>query len=374
MTEAYDRALLLAEVGRFGDAERALRSALAEAPGDSRLLTLLAHVLRRTQRYPEALDACDAAISADPSRAAVHAERAECLIALLRDADAIAAASESVRLAPWDAAAHLVLARACNAASRHDEARAAASRGLSLAPRDPDALVTLADVERDAGNGEEAESLARAALEVDPANRHARWLLAMLDAERFRVRRSLRTLSDVARDHPASPDVISMAWPVRSLLHALRRWFSAAVVVVALAALAATRWSFVLLPARVAAGLFAAVVAGFALRVLVPAGELPWRSLRAGPRLLRRATVAGAVTVAFMSLTLILYAVTPAFWLPLLALAAVPPLWILWVAEALGARMDDPGYRHALAGIGRDLRRDLAKTWHDFKAELRKTG
>ncbi|MEV8503942.1 tetratricopeptide repeat protein [Actinoplanes sp. NPDC051475] len=338
--DPYRRARHLAELGRHADAEAELRAALAAEPGDADLLTLLGYVLRRHHDYQAALEACDAATAAGPRLADAHAERAECLMALLRDRDAIVAAGEAVRLAPYAPAGHLVLARALASAGRYDEARAAARHGLSLAPQSVDALLTVAGVERGAGRREEAERAARQALAIDPAAAYGRWLLAMLDAERLRVGRSMRALHDVARDDPARPDVISMTWPVRSLLSALRRWFAAAVLLVAAAGVAATWWRPAAEASRLLAALFAAVVAGFALRVLIPAGRLPWRCLRLVPSRLRRATLGGTATVAVMLVLLGAYAMTGLRSFPVLALAAVPVLWTFGAVERAGTRPD----------------------------------
>jgi tetratricopeptide (TPR) repeat protein len=374
--EAYRAARHLAEVGRFVEAEARLRSALAAGPADGDVLTLLGYVLRQQRDYPAALAACDAAVAADPRLADAHAERAESLIALIRDEDAVVAAGEAVRLAPHAAAGHLVLARSLAAGRRFAEARTSARHGLALAPRSVEGLLTVADVERDAGGRDAAEEAARAALAIEPENAYGRWLLAMLDAERLRVGRSMRALRDMARENPARPDVISMTWPIRSLLSALRRWFAAAIVLVAVCTLAATWWAPAGPAGRILAGLFATVVAGFALRVLIPAGRLPWRCLRLVPWLLRRATRAAMGTVAVMVALLLGYAVTGRWWLAVLALAAVPVLWALGLAELLGARLDDPGFLHALKDLGRDFRDwggELGRWWHETKRELRET-
>ena len=374
--DAYLRARHLAEAGRHADAEATLRTALAAEPAAGDLLTLLGYVLRRRRDYVAALAACDAAVAAEPGLAAAHAERAESLIALIRDRDAIDAATAAVSLEPNEPGGHLVLARAMAADRRFAEARAAARRGLSLDPQSVEGLLTVADVERDAGNRVAAEGAARAALALDPTNAYGRWLIAMLDAERLRVGRSMRALHDVARENPACPDVISLTWPIRSLLSALRRWFAAAVALVAVCALAATWWPLAAPAGRIMAGLFAAVVAGFAIRVLIPAGRLPWRCLRLVPWLLRRATRGGVVTVAVLVALLTGYAVTARGWLPALALGVVPVLWAFGMAESVGARLDDPGYRHALKGVGTDMcawAAEFRQWWRDTKRELRET-
>ena len=374
MTDAYRHAGLLAGAGRYEDAERELRAGLAGSPADPGLLTLLGYVLRMRRDYPGALRAADAAVEAAPGLAAAHAERAENLIALIRAGEATGAATEAARLDPQDPSGHLVLARACASAREYDRARAAAHRGLALDPTSVEALLTVADVERDAGGHDAAMAAARGALARDPENRYGRWLVAMLDAEKLRVGRSMRALREVARDNPARPDVISMTWPVRSLLSALRRWLAAAVALVAIVALLRIWWDLPGPVSRTLAGLFALVVLGFGARVLAPAGRLPWRCLRLVPRLLRRATVAGLVTLGVILAALTGYAATghPAVLVP--AVVAVPVFWACGLAELLGARLDDPGFAWAVRDLGGQFREfggELREWWRTTRRELR---
>jgi tetratricopeptide (TPR) repeat protein len=370
--DAYHRAHRLAEAGRYAEAERMARTGLAAAPGNGRLLALLAWVLRMRRDYPAALAAADAAIRADPALADAYAERAEALIALVHAAAAVEAAREAARLEPFRPAGYLVLARALAAAHRTEEARAAAGHGLALDPASVEGLLTVAEVERDAGRRDEASAAARAALAIDPANSYGRWLIAMLDAEHLRVRRSMRALREVARDNPARPDVVSMTWPIRGVLGGLRRGLAVGGVLVCLLLLAALRWPSLGDFARILSAVLAAVLAGFALRVLVPAGRLPWRCLRLVPRLTRRATTAGLIIVTVAIAVLIAYAVTGWWPLAVLALLLAVPMWAAGFLELLGAGLDDPGFRQALLEVTGEFRdwwrttkRDLRTAWRD---------
>jgi tetratricopeptide (TPR) repeat protein len=356
VTDAFHRAHQLAEVGRYAEAERAVRDGLAAEPASGRLLTVLAWVLRLRRDYPGALTAADAAIAADPALADAHTERAEILIALLRADDAIGNAREAVRLEPLRPAGHLVLARALSSARRREEARAAAAHGLALDPASVEALLTVAEVEREAGHREEAAAAARAVLAIQPGNPYGRWLIAMLDAEHLKVRRSMRTLREVARDNPARPDVLGMTWPIRGVLSALRRGLPLGALIVCALMLASMRWSLITDFARLLSLVVAAVLAGFALRVLVPAGRLPWRCLRLVPRLTRRATIGGLVTAVVAVTLLGAYAVSAGWLLALLALLLSGPMWAFGLLELLGAGLDDPGYRHALLTLANDFR------------------
>jgi tetratricopeptide (TPR) repeat protein len=338
--DAYARAWRLAQVGRYAEAERLARAGLAGAPADGRLSTLLASVRRLRHDYGAALAAADAAVAAEPGLADAHAERAECLLALVRAPEAVAAAEQAVRLAPSRAAGHLVLARALVAARDTGRARAVAAHGLSLDPASVPALLTVADVERVAGDREAATVAARAALAREPSSAYGRWLMAMLDAERLRVRRSMRGLREVAREDPGRPDLLSMTWPVRGVLDGLRRGVAVGAGLVVVVLLLARWWpavgSLAQPFARMLAGVLAAVLAGFAARVLIPAGRLPWRCLRLLPPAPRRAVRAGLVTAVAAVGSLVAFAATGWWPFALLALLAAPALWACHLRESRG--------------------------------------
>ncbi|MCO8271274.1 hypothetical protein M1L60_11785 [Actinoplanes sp. TRM 88003] len=370
---AYWRAQKLAEVGHYAEAERITRAALAESPADGWLLTLLASVLRLQRDYAAALRTAEAAIEAEPTLSDAHLERAEDLIVLVRTREAVDSAAEAVRLSPSNASGHFVLARAHAAARQFDPARAAVAHGRTLDPASVEGLLTVADIERDAGNREAALTAAQTALATEPDNAYGRWLVAMLDAEKLKVRRSMRALREVARDHPARADIVSMTWPIRGVLTALRRGLAASAALVTVLMLIGTWWWPPAEPfARVVAAVLAAVMAGFAARVLIPAGRLPWRCLALLPKLMRRADTAGLTLTGVAVALLVLYAWLAWPPLPVLALAATPLLWLLSLLELLGAGLDDPGSREALHAWTNDLRawwqttkKDLRETWKD---------
>jgi tetratricopeptide (TPR) repeat protein len=373
MSDSYRRAHHLAQAGRYAEAERIVRAGLAEEPGDGRLLTLLAWVLRMRREYPAALAAADSAVAASPHDADAHAERAENLILLIRSKDAADAAREAVRLDQLSAPAHLVLARALAAAHDLAGARAAAARGLSLDPNSAEGLLTVAEVERDAGNREAATAAARSALAIEPESSYGRWMIAMLDAERLHVRRSMRGLRDAARISPARPDLISMTWPIRGVLSGLRRGlFAGAVLVGALLLVGHWWWPVAATFARLVSGVLAAVLTGFGARVLLPAGRLPWRCLPLLPPLMRRPTYAAFPVLALAVALLVVHASTGWWPAAVLALAMAPVLWALSLVEMLGAGLDDPGIRHALRSLAGEFRdwwvttkRDLRDAWKD---------
>jgi tetratricopeptide (TPR) repeat protein len=321
------RARAFADVGRLADAEAEVRRGLVHSPADPELLTLLAGLLRLQGRRDDALRAAGAAVAAAPYLSGTHIERADCLLMAppgaagkkddeARTGEALRSAVEAVRLDPGHPPAHRVLARTLVLRKDYDGARQAVQRALDLDPHSVPDLLTLGEIERHAGHRKAARTAVEAALAQDPGHPDGRWLIALLDAERLRVRSSMRGLRDLAADHPAKLGGATLTWPVRGLLGGLRRGLGAGVPLVTALAVVAASWPSWETAARAAAATVAVVMIGFSVRVLVPAGLIPWRCLTLLPARPRRAVRAGWVA-AVATVTLLLgYAVT-AGWTPL---------------------------------------------------------
>ncbi|GIE78039.1 hypothetical protein Aph02nite_39890 [Actinoplanes philippinensis] len=317
---AAARARALAGVGRLEQAETAVREGLAETPADAELLGLLAGLRRLQGHYADALEFADAAVAAAPGQSVVHIERAECLLLLGRSGDAREAAGEAVRLAPGRPEPHRALARCLVLRREFDGARDAATRAVTLAPHSVPDLMTLAEVERNAGRRDAARAAAARALAEDPEDAEGRWMIAVLDAEKLRVREAMRGLRQLAADHPDRYGAPALSWPVRGLLAGLRRGLSAGVPVVVALTLGGRWWAPALLLARGAAVVMALVTVGLAIRVLTPAGRLPWLCLSLLPARTRRAIGAGLVAASGAVHLLLWYAVSP-HWLTLALVA-----------------------------------------------------
>ncbi|MEV6349494.1 tetratricopeptide repeat protein [Actinoplanes sp. NPDC051851] len=306
---AASRARLLADLGRYAAAEEEIRIGLAAAPGDPELLVLLAAVLRLQRRHEEALAANTL------TGAAACVERAESLLALGRTPEAIGSATEAIGLRPAEPDGYRVLARARAAAGEFGTARDAARQALALGPRSVPSLLVLAEVERLAGRTRAAARATRAALAEDPESPGGRWLIAVLNAERLHVGEAMRGLRALAADHPGRIEGTALAWPVLGLLAGLRRGLGVGVPLVVAVLLAEHRWPPSAGFARAVALVVAGVMAGFAARVLLPAGRLPWRSLGLLPR---RRVRAVALVAAAASVTLLLAYAATGGWAPLL--------------------------------------------------------
>jgi hypothetical protein len=129
------------------------------------------------------------------------------------------------------------------------------------------------------------------------------------------VRRSMRGLRDVARDNPARPDLISMTWPIRGVLSGLGRGLAIGAAAVCASLLVGHWWAPAGAFARILSAVIVAVLAGFAVRVLVPAGRLPWRCLPLLPARMRRASRAGLAAVTAGVALLVVQAATGG-WVP----------------------------------------------------------
>jgi hypothetical protein len=94
-----------------------------------------------------------------------------------------------------------------------------------------------------------------------------------------------------------------LVWPIRHSVVAPRWWLPGAAAIAAGTALVAANVdphtaTVIGVAARVAAGLASAGAVGFVLRLLVPAGRLPWQALGLSPPLVRRSLGVGLATVA----------------------------------------------------------------------------
>jgi len=321
---AAARARALADVGRLDQAEQAVRAGLVETPSDPELLSLLAGLRRMQGDNRGALTSADAAVAAGPGRAYTHIERAECLLMLDRVDAGLAAAREAVRLAPDHPEPYRSLARCLTLRKEFGAAREAIGRALAIAPRSVPDLVTLAEVERIAGDRDAARAAASRALAEDPEDIESRWTIAVLDAQRMRVRESMRGLRQLAADHPGRFGAPVLSWPVRGLLDGLTLGMMIGVPLAGLLAVVARWWPASLLLSRGVAGVMVLVAVGMALRVLVPAGWLPWASLGLLPAHTRRAVGVRLVTAGVSVPLLLWYAVSaPGLALALAAAATV---------------------------------------------------
>lgn len=197
------RAQLLAEVGRPGEAVELIRSALAEHPHDADLLGGQAALALAVGDPVQAYIAARAALEEQPDRIAPRVVLAQLYLGVDLVDDAVAVARAAVSLAPTDASAHALLAtclshRAPLGRTKRD-VRGAIDRALALAPDDADVIAELVRAAERIHDTDTVRRLVDAGLSADPAN-------PQLQLRRARGREFTReqagALTALLADHP----------------------------------------------------------------------------------------------------------------------------------------------------------------------------
>lgn len=201
--QAAQRVEHLRLLGRYTEAEEVARQALAADPSDGLLLVGLAAVLHQEGRYPEALQAADAAI-ADLPEPSVHRQRALTLSALGRHGEACDASATAVSLDPHAVASLIVHAAVLQQARALPAATEAARQAVELAPDEPTAHLVMAGISADVGDRASARTAYQEVLRLDPDNAAARHDLALLDLARGRAGPALRGLLEAGALQPAA--------------------------------------------------------------------------------------------------------------------------------------------------------------------------
>lgn len=127
------RGLQLKEIGRYADAEKAFREALAQAPNDAFAMHHLAACqFHQADRHREALTTINQAIALEPNEVDHHILRAFILCVLDRAKEALDAARGALQLAPNSDAAFTAVAQAHLQLSQWADAEKAARQALAL--------------------------------------------------------------------------------------------------------------------------------------------------------------------------------------------------------------------------------------------------
>lgn len=170
---AARRGEALLALGRFEEAERYLRTALAAAPRDTDLLVSLAEALLRQEKLQAAVTTSRTALATDPEHVRAHSVHAAALGSLERYDDALHAVERALALAPEIAALHVQ--QATFLAGREDfaEALACVDRAVRLDPESSAAAVSRAGILCDLRRFDEAETAVAEALRLDPENAEA---------------------------------------------------------------------------------------------------------------------------------------------------------------------------------------------------------
>jgi tetratricopeptide (TPR) repeat protein len=165
-----NRASVLIELGRHGDAARLLSSLLAADPDSCRGWCLLSRAHLGNGEPADAVTAARRASALDPANDWPHRLASTALIGLDRDGDAVMAALEARRLGPHFWRSHVCLAQAAAAHGLLELAAEAAQAALALAPYQADVHVMAGKVALSRGDVAEARVRQEAALAIDPAH------------------------------------------------------------------------------------------------------------------------------------------------------------------------------------------------------------
>jgi protein O-GlcNAc transferase len=127
-----DRAAILVQLGRYGEAVTACDLAIARAPALAAAHGVRANALTRLQRFEDAIAAYDRALALEPGSAEVHCNRAIALSEMRRWQDALASVDAALELRPNYADAFAVRALALRGLERYEDAIAACDQALAL--------------------------------------------------------------------------------------------------------------------------------------------------------------------------------------------------------------------------------------------------
>ena len=192
----------LRELGRFDDAERTARKALAAEPGDSGLLAELSATLLALDRHEEGLTAAAAALASDPDDEWAHRLYTDHLSWLDRHDEAVERSERTVARCPEDATAHYHRAKVLHRAGHSERALRSARQAVELEPEAADHHVLVADIASDLKRWRIARRAYLEALRIDPTDANARHNLAVLDSAMMRLGPALRGLVEAGSMDP----------------------------------------------------------------------------------------------------------------------------------------------------------------------------
>jgi len=205
--EYRQRALLLADLGRYDEAAGEIAAGLEAAPEEPQLLATLARIHLVAEQPAEALRAADRANSAAPAILHTLVVRAMALTDSKRYGEAAQVAVDILRNWPGDAYAQRTGAALLSEARNGQEALNAAWNGVRVAPAEAEAHLVLAVVAARLRLFDLAQRAYAEALDLDPAVGEAQRDVGIVRLERRRWAQALESLADQAA-LPTEPEPI----------------------------------------------------------------------------------------------------------------------------------------------------------------------
>jgi tetratricopeptide (TPR) repeat protein len=184
-----ERARVLCELRRFGEAVTLASEAIAADPRDANAWCVMAEAQLGQDQPRAALQAALAAAAQAPGEPQSQRLASIALAKLDRPEEALLAAQRAVKLGPGAWEPHVQLAEALTGIDgRLEEAQQAADRAVELAPSEARAHLAAGAVAAAAGRKTEAADSFRGALRIDPNNSRAYNELARLNLGTVRLR------------------------------------------------------------------------------------------------------------------------------------------------------------------------------------------
>ncbi|GIM93468.1 tetratricopeptide repeat protein [Paractinoplanes toevensis] len=218
--EYRQRALLLADLGRYDEATEEIAAGLTAAPGEPGLLATLARIHLAAEQPAEALAAAERAVSSAPGTLPTLVVRAMALTDSRRYAEAARVAADILRRWPADAYAQRTGAALLSESRNGQEALNAAWNGVRVAPAEGEAHLVLAVVAARLRLFDLAQRAYAEALDLDPAIGEAQHDVGIVRFERRRWAAALEELADDASlpvpaedGGPPGPTVDDGAYP-----------------------------------------------------------------------------------------------------------------------------------------------------------------
>jgi hypothetical protein len=205
--EYRQRALLLADLGRYDEAAGEIAAGLDAAPEEPNLLATLARIHLIAEQPGEALRAADRANAAAPAILHTLVVRAMALTDSRRYTEAAQIAVDILRNWPTDAYAQRTGAALLSESRNGQDALNAAWNGVRVAPAEAEAHLVLAVVAARLRLFDLAQRAYAEALDLDPAVGEAQRDAGIVRLERRRWAQSLESLADQA-SLPAEPQPI----------------------------------------------------------------------------------------------------------------------------------------------------------------------
>lgn len=164
----FQRAMILHQQGRYGDAERELRQALASDPSNAEMHAMLALCLTELERLPEATAEAQQAVGLAPDLPFAHYALANVMVERNRFDEALAAINEALALNAHNPSYYALLAAIRFNMRQWPAALEAADRGLAIDPEHERCVNLRAMALVKLGRRSEAGAAIGAALARDP--------------------------------------------------------------------------------------------------------------------------------------------------------------------------------------------------------------